>query len=78
MLNLGLKLKLYNKNFIFTFVKDDYKTFDDYLFTDFYNQMIINYGFEIIEFDIKLFSDENDCGDIIDNQIKSIISKIKI
>lgn len=78
VLNLGLKMTLNNKNFLMKFVKNDNKTLDDYLFSDFYNQMILNCGFEIIEFDIKQFQDEKNCADIISNEIKSIISKIKI
>ena len=51
---------------------------EDHLLSDFYNQMILKSGFEIIEFDIKHFIDAKNCANVINNEIKSIISKIKI
>lgn len=74
ILRIGLRLTVNENKYIIKFIQNEKKNLEDNLFSDFYNQLILNSGFFIIDFDIKQFSDEKVSGEIIKNEITSILN----
>jgi len=72
VLKIGLKIRINDRYYIVKLKQIENKNLDDHLFSEFYNQVLLNCGFNIIELDIKQFNDKKISDNIIDNEIKNI------
>ena len=56
LINLGMRIKINEKNYILRIKQNSRKNLDDLLECEFYNSILINLGFEILDFDVKDFT----------------------
>lgn len=59
LLDIGMALKINEKFYLIKLTQNINNNLDDYLYSDFYNSIIFNCGFEIIDFEIKELLKEN-------------------